>query len=205
MMSGGNVEGVWGQIWVLQGQLNKMVGVDTIYLGETHTDFYTEKTMWLRRYLDECVNEAVECKENFYHKWWCKEVKDGGAEMYSPVDAAKVKLELIDCLHFCISALHLSYPSGNGLEFDAIPMFIPQTWKDMYMGLNKLIQFCLLNLPDHVFYELRALMCYMKLEEPEILRIYEMKWRANVARQQNGYSVGGKTEQDNISIEKQIK
>lgn len=189
------------EIWDAQGKLNKVVGIDTIAIGERGVD-----NAILEDFLDEAVNELFECKENIMHKWWVKEVKENKDNRFNIMDLAKVKLELIDVLHFITSAAHISrfsfpvfcnelYQKGN----------ISDKKRDFYFLLNRLISNCINKEISYIFVNFFTACKFVGMDIQEIHKIYFMKNKVNLERQANNYAVATKTEDDNHKIEEQIK
>lgn len=189
------------EIWDAQGNLNKVVGIDTIAIGKKGVD-----SGLLEDYLDEAVNELFECKENIIHKWWVKEVKENKERRFEIMDISKVKLELIDVLHFITSAAHITQFS--------FPMFCNELYqrgnvsnkkRDFYYLLNRLISNCINKEISYIFVNFFTACKYVGMDIQEIHKIYFMKNKANLERQAKDYSMATKTEDDNNVIEEQIK
>lgn len=77
-------------LFKLQAELNKKIGVDT---GSFTTE--KEKIEWLLNYCRAMNQEMAELTDSVPWKWWAK---------YQQFDAQNVAVELIDLLHFWISA-----------------------------------------------------------------------------------------------------
>ena len=77
-------------LFKLQAELNKKIGVDT-------ASFTTEKekAQWILNYCRAMAQEMAELTDSVPWKWWAK---------YQEFDAQNVAVELIDLLHFWISA-----------------------------------------------------------------------------------------------------
>ena len=77
-------------LFKLQAELNKKIGVDT-------ASFTTEKekTQWLLNYCRAMSQEMAELTDSVPWKWWAK---------YQEFDSQNIAVELIDILHFWISA-----------------------------------------------------------------------------------------------------
>lgn len=189
------------EIWDAQGLLNKTVGIDTLALAESNMqmDLVTD-------YLDEAANELFECKENIMHKWWVKEVKENKDNRFNIMDMSKVKLELIDALHFLTSAAHLTkfhfYEFYD--EFVYRTRDIKLDKRGFYLLLNRLIGNCINRDMGLAFTNLVNAFTYLKMDVKEIHKIYFLKNKANFERQKNNYSIATKTEDDNHEIEKVI-
>lgn len=195
---------VFEQIFEMQNELNCLVGVDTLAISKRSLK---KRDMWIDRYMVEAHLEIAECMENFHHKWWSKDVKENPKLLGTVNNLAKVKLELIDALHFCMSALIVEFGSseyaieeveGNRkLYKDVKPKL-----GNVFSSLNYILG---TNFSGVFFVQLERIMHMLKMKEKEILDIYIMKWKANKLRQQNGYSVATKNEKDNEAIEKAIR
>jgi dimeric dUTPase (all-alpha-NTP-PPase superfamily) len=194
------------EIWDAQGELNKIVGFDTLAIFNERGNSGKWEEL-LTDYFDEAANEVFECKENIIHKWWVSEVKEDPTIRFNIQDTAKVKLELIDVLHFLMSAaqvnhfpVHSVYPELNAKSRDA-----NFTNRQFYHLLNLIIKNCILKETAYAFIHLLAAFKHFNMSIKEVHKIYFMKNKANLARQQNKYSMGSKTEKDNEVIEKEIK
>lgn len=194
------------EIWEAQGKLNIAVGIDTLAIFNSH-EGNPSKTDLLRDYFDEAANEIFECKENIVHKWWVKEVKENKDYRFTIRDIAKVKLELIDVLHFLTSAAHINrfyYP-------DMLPEFNTRNQRTVfnsrqfYYILNSIIKNCILGETAYAFTNLFAAFKHLKMSVKEIHAIYMKKNEANLKRQENNYSMASKTEDDNEAIEAEIR
>lgn len=194
-------DNIWSEIWKLQGELNKLVGVDTLAMGDSPDGFL--QLQWLENYCDEAANEAFEAKENFFHKWWVKEVKLNPSLRFTPIDVAKIKLELIDILHFLVSALQVYG------DFDCIrrQTELAPIINDFhaYQRLNEVIISSLEDEPGSALDCLKTLFSYFKMQPEDILCVYKKKHAANVERQKSGYAQATKTETDNNKIEAEIR
>jgi dimeric dUTPase (all-alpha-NTP-PPase superfamily) len=76
------------QIFTLQEQLNKKIGVDTLTLDEEG------KTKWLLNYTRAMQQELAELTDSVPWKWWAK---------YQKFDEQNARVEVIDLFHFLIS------------------------------------------------------------------------------------------------------
>jgi dimeric dUTPase (all-alpha-NTP-PPase superfamily) len=76
------------QIFTLQEQLNKKIGVDTSTLDEEG------KTKWLLNYTRAMQQELAELTDSVPWKWWAK---------YQKFDEQNARVEVIDLFHFLIS------------------------------------------------------------------------------------------------------
>ena len=76
------------EIFHLQQQLNKKIGVDTTSLDEEG------KTKWLLNYTRAMQQELAELTDSVPWKWWAK---------YQKFDEQNAKVEVIDLFHFLIS------------------------------------------------------------------------------------------------------
>lgn len=196
---------IFKQIWDMQSELNQMVGVDSVGMGQTGS--HEERREWTWNFMDEMQNEAHEAKENFLHKWWVKEVKEDPKKRFSILDIAKVKLEVIDMIHFLVSASHC-YFFGNYetciFEYTAevLDRSSDSSPENIYKKLSRIAT---INDPCLAIAEIFDLLKMLKMGDEEVLNIYKMKWEKNKLRQKNGYAQATKTETDNNEIEAQIK
>ena len=76
------------ELFQLQQQLNKKIGVDTTALDEEG------KTKWLLNYTRAMQQELAELTDSVPWKWWAK---------YQKFDEQNAKVEVIDLFHFLIS------------------------------------------------------------------------------------------------------
>jgi len=77
------------EIFKLQYELNKRIGIDTNALSEE------EKIKWVLNYSRAIQQETAELIDSVPWKWWAK---------YQEFDAQNAKVEIIDLLHFVVSA-----------------------------------------------------------------------------------------------------
>ena len=77
-------------LFKLQAELNKKIGVDTSSITSEK-----EKTQWLLNYCRAMAQEMAELTDSVPWKWWAK---------YQEFNSQNVAVELIDLLHFWISA-----------------------------------------------------------------------------------------------------
>lgn len=192
----------------MQGELNQLVGVNT--LGMSHEPHSLTSKKWVRLFMQQFAGEAMELRDNFYHKWWSKEVRDKKVKMYSLRSREKAVVELIDMLHFYVSALQcLGYPPAWAeLWADTnTPEF--RTDEEAYNAVMYLAAAGLTEeLPNRfrrVSAHMRGLFKFFGLSDESLLGVYERKHEINVLRQRNGYSVDTKTEADNEALEDDIR
>jgi dimeric dUTPase (all-alpha-NTP-PPase superfamily) len=76
------------EIFRMQDELNKRIGVDTGALSEE------EKAKWLLNYSRAMSQEMAELVDSVPWKWWAK---------YQKFDQQNAKVEVIDLFHFLIS------------------------------------------------------------------------------------------------------
>ncbi len=76
------------EIFQLQEQLNKKIGVDTASLEEEG------KIKWLLNYTRAMQQELAELTDSVPWKWWAK---------YQKFDEQNAKVEVVDLFHFLIS------------------------------------------------------------------------------------------------------
>jgi len=192
----------------MQGELNQLVGVNT--LGMSHEPHSPTSKKWVRLFMQQFAGEAMELRDNFYHKWWSKEVRDKKVKMYALRSREKAVVELIDMLHFYVSALQcLGYPPAwKELWADTnTPEF--RTDEEAYNAVMYLATAGLTaELPNRfrrVSAHMRGLFKFFGLSDESLLGVYERKHEINVLRQRNGYSVDTKTEADNEALEDDIR
>ena len=75
-------------MFALQGQLNRRIGVDTTTLPEA------DKTEWILNYCRAMSQELAELTDSVPWKWWAK---------YQTLDKQNARVEVIDMFHFLIS------------------------------------------------------------------------------------------------------
>ena len=76
------------EIFKLQEQLNKRIGVDTASLTDE------ERQKWVLNYCRAMTQEIAELTDSVPWKWWAK---------YQKFDKQNARVEVIDLLHFLIS------------------------------------------------------------------------------------------------------
>jgi len=76
------------QLFALQKQLNKRIGVDTDALDDE------ERQRWVLQYCRAMSQEVAELTDCVPWKWWAK---------YQTFDRQNARVELVDLLHFVIS------------------------------------------------------------------------------------------------------
>jgi dimeric dUTPase (all-alpha-NTP-PPase superfamily) len=76
------------EIFRLQEQLNKRIGVDTAHLTEE------QRQQWVLNYCRAMTQEIAELTDSVPWKWWAK---------YQKFDKQNARVEVIDLLHFLIS------------------------------------------------------------------------------------------------------
>jgi len=77
------------EIFKLQYELNKRIGIDTNALSDE------EKIKWVLNYSRAIQQETAELIDSVPWKWWAK---------YQNFDAQNAKVEIVDLLHFVVSA-----------------------------------------------------------------------------------------------------
>ncbi len=193
----------------MQGELNKLVGVDSVTMGKT-PDTPTAKS-WSVRFMEQFAGEAMELRDNFYHRWWSKEVKEKTVKLYTLRSREKAVVELIDMLHFYVSALQCrGFPRAAWKALwddNDVPEF--RTDKEAY---NAVVWLAAAGLTETLPARFRRLSAYMRglfkffhLSDEALLGVYERKHEINVKRQHDGYSVDTKTEADNEVLEDDIR
>jgi dimeric dUTPase (all-alpha-NTP-PPase superfamily) len=76
------------EIFQLQEQLNKRIGVDTHHLTDE------QRQQWVLNYCRAMTQEIAELTDSVPWKWWAK---------YQKFDKQNARVEVIDLLHFLIS------------------------------------------------------------------------------------------------------
>lgn len=76
------------EIFRLQDELNRRIGVDLSNLSET------DKTRWVLNYTRAMTQEMAELVDSVPWKWWAK---------YQTFDEQNAKVEVIDLFHFLVS------------------------------------------------------------------------------------------------------
>ena len=76
------------EIFRLQEQLNKRIGVDTQHLTDE------QRQQWVLNYCRAMTQEIAELTDSVPWKWWAK---------YQKFDKQNARVEVIDLLHFLIS------------------------------------------------------------------------------------------------------
>jgi len=77
------------EIFEMQGQLNKRIGVDTLAMPEE------KQPEWLLNYCRAMTQEIAELTDSVPWKWWAK---------YQTFDKQNARVEIVDILHFLVSA-----------------------------------------------------------------------------------------------------
>lgn len=78
------------KLFKLQAELNRKIGIDT-----TAEFSDKEKIRWILNYARAMTQEIAEMTDSVPWKWWAS---------YQELDAQNITVELIDILHFWISA-----------------------------------------------------------------------------------------------------
>lgn len=76
------------EIFQMQAQLNKRIGVDTATMGDE------EKVKWVLNYSRALGQENAELVDSVPWKWWAK---------YQKFDEQNARVEVVDMLHFLVS------------------------------------------------------------------------------------------------------
>ena len=76
------------EIFKMQYELNKRIGIDAAALGEE------ERIKWTLNYIRALQQEAAELTDSLPWKWWAK---------YQKFDIQNARVEVVDMLHFLIS------------------------------------------------------------------------------------------------------
>jgi dimeric dUTPase (all-alpha-NTP-PPase superfamily) len=102
------------ELFRLQKELNKRIGVDTDRMTEA------ERQQWLLQYCRAMGQEVAELTDCAPWKWWAK---------YQTFDRQNARVEVVDLLHFLISAAQV-------LEMSAADLFETYTKKHQ-VNLNR--------------------------------------------------------------------
>ncbi len=76
------------EIWRLQDELNKRIGVDTSTMNEE------EQAKWVLNYSRALQQELAELVDSVPWKWWAK---------YQKFDKQNARVEVVDLFHFLVS------------------------------------------------------------------------------------------------------
>ena len=101
------------ELFDLQGELNKRIGVDTDNMNDEN------KIKWVLNYTRAMQQEMSELIDSVPWKWWAK---------YQEFDQQNAKVEVVDLLHFTISLaqvlgmtpedVHAAYTKKNQVNHD---------------------------------------------------------------------------------------
>ncbi len=97
------------QIFEMQTQLNRRIGVDTSNMSEE------EQQTWLLNYCRAMSQEIAELTDCVPWKWWAR---------YQKFDRQNARVEIVDLLHFLVSAAQVLGLSARDMH-------------DAYMAKNK--------------------------------------------------------------------
>ena len=87
------------EIFRLQGELNKKIGLDTQSLRD---EFDPQRAgQWLNDYIAAASNELEELRDCTYWKHWCAEAQQG--RRFALHDLQNARVEVIDLLFFWVS------------------------------------------------------------------------------------------------------
>ena len=99
------------EIFAMQAELNKRIGVDTSNMDEA------DKIKWTLNYSRALQQENAELVDSVPWKWWAK---------YQKFDPQNAKVEVVDMLHFLVSIaqtlgmsaddLHAAYVKKNKIN-----------------------------------------------------------------------------------------
>ena len=81
-------KGLLENMFELQGELNRRIGVDTVSLPED------QKAEWILNYTRAMSQEIAELTDSVPWKWWAK---------YQTFDKQNARVEVVDLFHFLIS------------------------------------------------------------------------------------------------------
>ena len=207
---------MFNQIFSLQRELNQKIGRDTV--GEDEQ----QRHDWVFQYLYAAKVEAGELLDCF----------DRESLYLRIADKPNAKVELIDIMHFVVSACQLV-----GITADDIP-FIEHTTRPVFnaaFALDRDLELITTKQIDwkwwsksvkadpsrqfkaifdveklrsdliRVFVDMIDVAYRLEMNSSDILSIYKMKHSKNCKRQDDGYDVRFKTETDNEEIQDQIK
>ncbi|MHC4091029.1 MAG: dUTPase [Planctomycetota bacterium] len=87
------------EIFKLQAELNKKIGLDTQSLRESFDPGQAGR--WLNDYIAAASNELEELRDCTYWKHWCAEAKQG--QRFALHDLQNARVEVIDLLFFWVS------------------------------------------------------------------------------------------------------
>ncbi|MBI4229388.1 MAG: dUTP diphosphatase [Planctomycetes bacterium] len=90
-------------IFAMQKELNRKIGVDT---DRIQADPEAQKT-WLLNYARAMSQEVAELTDSVPWKWWAK---------YQKIDLDNAKVEIVDLLHFLVSAAQVAGLDAAGLH-----------------------------------------------------------------------------------------
>jgi dimeric dUTPase (all-alpha-NTP-PPase superfamily) len=100
------------EIFRLQGELNRRIGVDTIAMPEER------QPEWILNYCRAISQELAELTDSVPWKWWAK---------YQKFDKQNARVEVVDMFHFLISLaqvlgmsaqdIHAAYIAKNKVNF----------------------------------------------------------------------------------------
>lgn len=161
------------KLTIMQGQLNTYI----------HPEWESQKFDWETAIIDKCL----EILGHLGWKWWKdKTYKQGITE----ANAAQIKLELIDILHFVLSSeierdtrldLRLAYFNSDCTTV---------SW-DFYRDIKYLQRTVLeYGVTPGTLCRLVGLMHWLGMTEQEILETYTQKFVLNKFRQDHGYKTG---------------
>ena len=91
------------ELFKLQGELNKKIGIDTLSVAEG------KKPEWILNYCRALSQEIAELTDSVPWKWWAK---------YQTFDKQNARVEVVDMFHFLISLAQVLDMSAKDV-FDA--------------------------------------------------------------------------------------
>jgi len=101
------------EIFRLQGDLNKRIGVDTLSMPEDR------QPEWVLNYCRALSQEVAELTDSVPWKWWAK---------YQKFDKQNARVEVVDMFHFLVSLaqvlgmsaqdVHAAYIQKNQVNFE---------------------------------------------------------------------------------------
>lgn len=199
-------------IFEYQRQLNNIIGRDTVYAPKD------EKMRWLFQYLYAAKVESGELLDCF------------DFEIYRIIDTKNACVEIIDVVHFVISACQIFDITANDvchafeddskltnlfksvIELDrmcekVVTENIDWKWWSKTVKEDPSRQFISVFYEENMrmnlislFEKVISVAHHLGLSNDEIFNIYDQKWRINIKRQEKDYDVRNKTEEDNQSI-----
>ncbi|MBP7275903.1 MAG: dUTPase [Kiritimatiellae bacterium] len=89
------------EMFELQGQLNRRIGVDTLAMPEE------KQPEWILNYCRAMTQELAELTDSVPWKWWAK---------YQTYDRQNARVEIVDLFHFLISLAQVAGLSAKDVR-----------------------------------------------------------------------------------------